>query len=68
VPIATEDLDMKLDDPTHGLKQTKLEVLALRGQKLDDFREFWDRSVASTNWRRRWLGFVPTPSYRLPSG
>jgi SAM-dependent methyltransferase len=37
---------MKLDDPTHGLKQTELEKLALRGQKLDDFREFWDRSAA----------------------
>ena len=37
---------MKLSDPTHGLKHSELERLALRGETLDDFREFWDRSAA----------------------
>jgi SAM-dependent methyltransferase len=37
---------MKLDDPTHGLKRTALEAVALEGETLDAHRDFWDRSAA----------------------
>ncbi|HET6750414.1 MAG TPA: methyltransferase domain-containing protein [Actinomycetes bacterium] len=36
---------MKLTDPTHGLKRTKLEALELAGETLDAHRDFWDRSA-----------------------
>jgi SAM-dependent methyltransferase len=40
-----EDQAMKLTDPTHGLKRTKLEALELAGETLDAHRDFWDRSA-----------------------
>jgi ubiquinone/menaquinone biosynthesis C-methylase UbiE len=36
---------MRLTDPTHGLKHTALEALALEGETLDAHRDFWDRSA-----------------------
>jgi ubiquinone/menaquinone biosynthesis C-methylase UbiE len=36
---------MKLTDPTHGLKRTPLEAVALQGETLDAHRDFWDRSA-----------------------
>jgi ubiquinone/menaquinone biosynthesis C-methylase UbiE len=36
---------MKLTDPTHGLKHTPLEAVALQGETLDAHRDFWDRSA-----------------------
>jgi SAM-dependent methyltransferase len=36
---------MKLTDPTHGLKRTPLEAVALEGETLDAHRDFWDRSA-----------------------
>jgi SAM-dependent methyltransferase len=36
---------MKLSDPTHGLKRTALEAVALEGETLDAHRDFWDRSA-----------------------
>jgi ubiquinone/menaquinone biosynthesis C-methylase UbiE len=36
---------MKLTDPTHGLKHTPLEAVALEGETLDAHRDFWDLSA-----------------------
>jgi SAM-dependent methyltransferase len=36
---------MKLTDPSHGLKQTPLEAVALRGETLAAHRDFWNRSA-----------------------
>jgi SAM-dependent methyltransferase len=36
---------MKLTDPTHGLKRTALEAVALEGETLEAHRDFWDRSA-----------------------
>jgi len=37
---------MKLTDTTHGLKHTPLEAVALEGETLDAYRDFWDRSAS----------------------
>jgi SAM-dependent methyltransferase len=36
---------VKLSDPTHGLKQTSLEQVALTGEDLKAYESFWDRSA-----------------------
>jgi SAM-dependent methyltransferase len=36
---------MKLDDTTHGLKQTPVEAVSLTGETLADHRDFWNRSA-----------------------
>lgn len=39
---------MRLTDPTRGLKQSNLEQVALTGERLDDYEQFWD-SAAQTD-------------------
>jgi SAM-dependent methyltransferase len=36
---------VKLSDPTHGLKKTSLEQVALTGEDLKAYESFWDRSA-----------------------
>jgi ubiquinone/menaquinone biosynthesis C-methylase UbiE len=36
---------VKLTDPTHGLKGTALETVALEGETLDAHRDFWERAA-----------------------
>jgi ubiquinone/menaquinone biosynthesis C-methylase UbiE len=42
---AAREERVKLDDPTHGLKETDLERVRLTGQSLVDHGAFWDESA-----------------------
>ncbi|MBO0727854.1 MAG: class I SAM-dependent methyltransferase [Acidimicrobiaceae bacterium] len=42
---------MKLTDPTHGLKQSPLELVRLKGESLQNLSEFWDESARTDSVR-----------------